>query len=159
MKTQNPSQQHCSKPGPMNQASNEIHPFIHYQMLIYCLLCTQAFLGAAANRKRQNRCPPGDSSVVRIQTIKQRHKHITQYPAVLSVKHTHTHKRRGWREEERQGPTSHRGVRYISLCRDPGGVGNCILVSGGPQAEGRSSKRPREGNRLVFWRICVAGLQ
>ena len=95
--------------------------------------------------------------------MNQSYKYTTQYPAVLSVTHTHTHththKRRGWREEERRGPTSHRVVGYISLCRDPGGVGDCFLVSGGPQAEGRSSKRPREGNRLVFWRICVAGMQ
>lgn len=118
MKTQNPSQQHCSKPGPMNQASNEIHPFIHYQMLIYCLLCTQAFLGAAANRKRQNRCPPGDSSVVRIQTIKQRYKHITQYPAVLSVKHTHTHTREGGGGKKRDRGPLHTGESGISVCAE-----------------------------------------
>lgn len=96
---------------------------------------------------------------MRIETIKQRYKYTTQYPAVLSIKHTHihTHKRRGWREEERQGPTSHGVVRYVSLYRDSGGVGECLLVSGGPQAEGSQAKGPERETGLYSGRSVRLG--
>ena len=60
-------------------------------------------------------------------------------------------------DRRRQGPTSHREVGHVSLCRDSGGVGECLLVSGGPQVERNQAKGPERETGLYSGRSVRLG--